>query len=265
METTLPSAPEPLRDLLPQTSSAQQSEPDSSSSITPLIGRPACPVCLGTGWLRVERDLTDPRFGKLEPCECQADRGLGRLRELSGLHEAELSVQLADVSPEMGPGTREMVEACRAFIQQPAGFLTIWGGVGAGKTSCLYAITNALLRRGAVYVSLHDLLEFVRGAFNARGDSGDDANARLKRFATVPVLCLDELDKVKPSEWVTEQVTALVDARFRSALSGESGTVMALNSDPRLQPAWIASRLQDGRNRVVHNVDKDARPFMREF
>ncbi len=123
---------------------------------------PACPVCNGTGWLRVERELSDPRFGKLEPCECRGDLQAERLRALSGLSGAELGVRLADLSAETGPGTREMLEACRSFIERPAGFLTIWGGVGVGKTSCLYAITNALVRGGAVYVSLHNLLDFVR-------------------------------------------------------------------------------------------------------
>ncbi len=219
-------------------------------------------MCNGLGWLRVDRELTHPRFGRLEPCECQGDRELDRLRELSGLNSAELSVRLAQISPEMTPSTREMIEACRQFIEQPRGFLTLWGGVGVGKSSCLYAITNALMRRGAVYVSLHDLLEYVRGGFDAK-DASDDSRGRMKRFVKVPVLCLDEIDKVKPSDWAMEQVTALVDARFRSGVAGETGTVLALNSDPALQPEWIASRLQDRRNRVVHNTDRDARKFMR--
>ena len=242
-------------------SSPPQNGRDSSGSTTP-PGAPAtvCPVCNGTGWLRVERELSDPRFGKLEACACQGERTLGRLRALSGLHGAELRVRLGDINPETGPGSAAMVEACRRFIERPAGFLTLWGTVGAGKTTCLYAITNALARSGAVYVSLHDLLDFVRAGFEAA--PGDEAAARLKRFATLPVLCLDEIDKVKASDWAAEQLTALVDARFRSGLTGETGTVLALNSDPAQQPAWIASRLLDGRSVVVHNADRDARPFI---
>ncbi len=50
-------------------------------------------MCKGTGWLRVDRELNDPCFGKLEPCDCQGDRELDRLRALSGLHGAELDVR----------------------------------------------------------------------------------------------------------------------------------------------------------------------------
>jgi DNA replication protein DnaC len=202
--------------------------------------------------------LSDPRFGKLDPCDCQRDRELSRLREVSGLRGAELAMTLAQIRAAPGSDTELMVAACREFIEQPGGFLTIWGKVGTGKTSCLYAITNALLLRGAVYVSLHDLLDFVREGFEAPVD-GDDARARLKRFASVPVLCLDEIDKVKPSDWAMEQLTALVDARYRSAINGDSGTVYALNNDPRTLPDWIASRLMDRHGRVVHNGGQDIR------
>ena len=243
-----------------ETRSAEQSGSGSSGSITG-FGKAECPICGGIGWLRVERELSDPRFGKLEACECQEDRALARLRGLSGLHGAELRVRLADIKCRPGSGTAQMVQACEEFMARPQGFLTIWGSVGTGKTSCLYAVTNGLMRGGAVYVSLHDLLEFVRDGFERKTD-GDDAHARLKRFMAVPVLCLDEIDKVKGSEWVTEQLTALVDARYRSAVIGESGTVLALNSDPAGLPGWIASRLRDGRCRVVHNADRDAREFM---
>ncbi len=243
-----------------ENSSAPKSASGSSGSITG-FRTPECPICRGSGWLRVERELSDPRFGKLEPCECQADRALARLRGLSGLNACELRVTLDQVRARPASDTERMLAECRAFMARPAGFLTLWGGVGTGKSTCLYAITNALMRSGAVYVSLHELLDFVRGGFDSTAGN-DDAHARLQRFERVRVLCLDEVDKVKPSDWATEQLTALVDARFRSGLAGETGTVLALNSDPALQAAWIASRLADGRCRVVHNADADARAFM---
>ena len=165
---------------------------------------------------------------------------------------------LADIWVEPGSDTERMVAACREFIEQPTGFLTIWGNVGTGKTSCLYAITNALIARGAVYVSLHDLLDFVREGFEAQ-TGGEDASSRLKRFLSVPVLCLDEIDKVKQSEWAMEQLTALVDARYRAAINGESGTVYVLNADPATLPVWISSRLLDRHGGVVHNAGRDAR------
>ncbi len=254
LEATLP-------DLIAQACPSATPSASASSASTTAFRTPECPICGGTGWLRVDRPLHDPRFGKLEACECQGDRELARLRGLSGLNASELRVTLEKMRARPGSGTQRMVAACRDFLAQPRGFLTLWGGVGTGKTTCLQAITNALMRRGAVYVSLHDLFEFVRLGFDAASPA-DGAHARLQRFASVPVLCLDEIDKVNASSWVTEQLTALVDARFRSGISGATGTVLALNSDPAAQPAWIASRLADGRCRLVHNDDRDARAFM---
>jgi hypothetical protein len=253
--------PQPLSEVFPPAlRSAPKSASASSASITGFRS-PECPVCGGSGWLRTDRDLCDPLFGKLSPCDCQGDRELARLRGLSGLNAHELLVTLSKLRADPGSGTERMVAACRTFIAQPSGFLTLWGGVGTGKTTCLQAITNALMRRGAVYVSLHELLAYVRGGYNS--DAPDDtAHARLQRFESLPVLCLDEIDKVQGSPWVNEQLTALVDARFRSGVAGATGTVLALNQCPDDQPPWIASRLRDGRCCVVHNDGPDAREFM---
>ncbi len=244
--------------------SARSLTPSTSGSSASTTGspKPECPICGGSGWLRTERNLNDPLFGKLSPCECQGDRDLERLRALSGLNGSELQITLSDLVAAPGSDTERMIAACRGFIDQPRGFLTLWGGVGTGKTTCLQAVTNALLRRGAVYVSLHELLAFVRAGFDSDAP-GDSAHARLQRFENVAVLCLDEIDKVQDTGWVSEQLTALVDARFRSALSGETGTLVALNKSPDEQPPWIASRLRDGRCRVVHNAGDDVRMFMR--
>jgi hypothetical protein len=57
--------------------------------------------------------------------------------------------------------------------------------------------------------------------------------------------------------------TDLVDKRHRRGLDGTNGTLIAMNTDPALQSDWIASRLMDGRNQVVHNTDADLRPMLK--
>ncbi len=159
-----------------------------------------------------------------------------------------------------------MLKACRSFVEDPVGILTLWGGVGNGKTMCLQAVVNELIERGvmSIYITAFDLFSHIRDAFNARREVvSESAYNRLGRFERVRVLALDEMDKVRPTDWMQEQLTHLIDKRHRHGLDGKNGTLIAMNTDPALQSDWIASRLMDGRNRVVHNTDADLRPMLK--
>ncbi len=80
----------------------------------------------------------------------------------------------------------------------------------------------------------------------------------------MPVLAIDEFDKLKVTEWYEEFETMLMSRRYRDAVDGLSGTVLAMNSDPAKLPEHIYSRLSDGRNLILHNTDPDLRSLMRD-
>lgn len=167
---------------------------------------------------------------------------------------------------ESGPGTVDMLLAARAFVEHPAGILTLWGGSGNAKSLVLQAVVNECIKRGraAVYVTMLDLIEYIREAYNAPDDDRrGSAWQRMERYATIPILCIDEVDKVKPSEWTIERETAIFDKRYRLGLARQAGTLLAMNSNPDRLPDWIYSRLSDGRNKIIRNTDPDMRSLMR--
>ncbi len=222
-----------------------------------------CPQCHDLGYVREDVPLGHPHFGKLLRCGCKAGEDARRLQALSGLIGAELVIRLKDLDTAGRPGTEQMLRACRAFIERPSGMVTLWGGVGNAKTMALQAVVNELQALGAVYVTAFDLLSYIRTAFSARQEvQDDDAYSRLLRFERVKILAIDELDKVRVTDWVTEQLTDLIDKRYRGGIDGSLGTLLAMNRDPADQPEWIASRLLDRRNRIVHNADSDLRPYL---
>ena len=187
------------------------------------------------------------------------------LQKLSGLTDAERAVRLDDIVADAASGTGRMLSAARDFVKQPIGFLTLYGSTGNAKTAVLHGVVNELVDQQieAVYVTAFDVLGYIRAAFDKEHDVIDDtAHDRLKRLERVRVLCLDELDKIKWSDWVEEQITDLIDARYRLGLDGEVGTVVAMNASPDKLPAWIYSRLRDGRNVMIENRDADVRPGM---
>jgi hypothetical protein len=104
----------------------------------------------------------------------------------------------------------------------------------------------------------------VREAFNEVGDGRyESAYKRMMKIATCSILSIDELDKVKITDWTQELQTAIFDRRYRDGLARKSGTILAMNSAPDRLPEWIYSRLSDGRNRIIHNPDQDMRRLMR--
>lgn len=225
-----------------------------------------CPICRGIGYYRVDVPVGHPQFGKLIPCGCKTQERIAHLQRLSGLTESERAIRLDDIAVQNRPGTAAMVEAVRQFIGNPSGILTLWGGPGNAKSMALCAAVNALVAQGipAVYITAFDLISHIREAFN-KGQTVVDESAynRLMRFERVRVLAIDEFDKIRMTEWATEQITDLIDRRYRLGIEGKAGTLIAMNSDPAAQPIWIASRLLDGRNAVVRNDDTDIRPLLR--
>jgi DNA replication protein DnaC len=232
----------------------------------PANKQPVCSICNDIGWLRLDVPFGHPRHGQLERCACKGVEDAQRLQRLCGLTAAERHLRLDGIDAVGRPGTAQMLSACIAFRESPAGIITLWGGVGNAKTMALQATVNELVdgKVEAVYMTAFDLISHIRDAFNAKREViSEGAYERLLRFERVRVLAIDELDKVRVTEWALEQITDLVDKRYRLGLDGKAGTMIAMNSNPAEQPEWIASRLLDGRNVVVHNADADIRSALK--
>jgi len=177
---------------------------------------------------------------------------------LCGLNPDERMIRLADIVIDSNrPGTTAMVNVARKFIDNPVGFLSIHGGFGNGKTTVIMATVNALIDRGieARYMTAAELLNHCRATFNTETKQND--YQVLQRFAAVPVLCIDEMDKLRGTEYAREIQQELLNIRYREA--GRIGTVLAWNGDLNaLDFPAIRSRLQEFI--VVHNEDSDLRP-----
>lgn len=216
-------------------------------------------------------EVGDPRFGKLIRCGCRAREDAERLNRLSGLTPTERAIRLEHVVTDDLQYTARMVGACKKFITSPRGIITIHGGPGNGKTMVLQAVINAMLDQNieAVYVTAFDLISHIRDAFSLDRKTksltinDDSAYSRLQRYERVRVLAVDELDKIKVTDWVLEQLTDLIDRRYRMAEDNAGGTLIAMNESPDFLPAWIASRLK--RYTVIHNGDEDMRPEFGQY
>lgn len=215
-----------------------------------------CDYCQGYRYYRFNVSMDDPRFGRLFPCPKCNQR---EIDAACGLQTHERSINLDDIQSS-GPkhkGAAAMQRAGRAFLENPTGFLSVYGPCGNAKTILLQGIVNACLERGieARYLTAHEMMDYLKEAFDPKVMETDIG--RIRRLANVQVLCIDEMDKAKATEYAADMQQHLINERYRNAHI--LGTVLAWNGDLNTLP-WpaVVSRIRE----FVHieNKDDDMRP-----
>jgi DNA replication protein DnaC len=193
---------------------------------------PSCPfgICDGSGWI-------DGPDSYAVSCECREQRiAKARSRGVSSVVPPKYRgvsfdrPPITELQPTIVNVVREYVDAVEANLAAGRG-LWLMGDVGTGKTSLAMLVSKAALEHGrsvAIY-SLPRLLSRIRRTYDAdTGEQGYDDF--IERLTNVDLLHVDDLGAEKSSEWVLEQLYAIVDARYEQ----ERSMVVTTNLD---QPA----------------------------
>ena len=181
----------------------------------------ACPFgkCDGGGWILGDDDLA-------HECDCRAPR-LAKAKA-SGINSV-IPRRYRGVSFDRPPVTeidRDAVNAVRDWIDsteknlEEGHGLWLMGSTGTGKTTLAMLVSSETLKRGhsvAIY-SLPKLLARIRSTFDAQ--VGEESYAEFfERLCDVDLLHIDDLGAEKRSDWVLEQLYAIVDERYQSQRS----------------------------------------------
>jgi DNA replication protein DnaC len=180
-----------------------------------------CPygACDGTGFIIDE----DTRVAT--PCRCRPARvERQRSRRLSAVIPRKyrgVSFDRSPVSDMHEPIVRPVRQFVRALDQNLDAGRGLWlyGSVGTGKTTLAMLVSKAALDAGrsvAIY-SLPRLLAEIRATFEVDGDGS--YVSFLDRLAAVDLLHVDDVGAEKTSEWVLEQLYAIVNARYEEERS----------------------------------------------
>ena len=157
-------------------------------------------------------------------------------------------------------GTEDAMEIALDFtVGNSPPIIVFVGPPGSGKTHLLEAIGRQFLDQGRTvrYELVAHLLQRLRSSYSM------DAESHVMEVCYgADVLLLDDLGLEKPSDWVVEQMTALIDERWRNNRllavgTNESHTTIEERLGPR-----IASRLFDrtsGKSQVTYLVTGDYR------
>ncbi|HEX2371302.1 MAG TPA: ATP-binding protein [Solirubrobacterales bacterium] len=181
----------------------------------------ACPfgACDGSGWILGPEDVA-------RPCECRERRvSRARSRGVASVIPAKYRGLGFERPPITGLDAtvvgvvREYVERLDENLREGRG-LWLMGDVGTGKTSLAMLVSKAALEHGcsvAIY-SLPRLLARIRRTYDA--EAGEQSYLEFfKRLTAVDLLHVDDLGAEKRSDWVLEQLYALVDERYESQRS----------------------------------------------
>jgi DNA replication protein DnaC len=182
--------------------------------------RTNCPlgICEGNGWILQEDNTTIV-------CDCRErqigkaiSRGMG-----TGIPKKFRGVSfdrkpIADLDPFVLRPVRAFVEDVERNVDAGRG-MWFMGDVGTGKTSLAMLVSQAAEKAGrsvAVY-PVTRLLAEIKDTYDS--DSAGTYMSLFRRLCSVDLLHLDDLGAEKRTEWVLEQLYAIVNERWQDERS----------------------------------------------
>ncbi len=181
----------------------------------------ACPlgVCDGSGWILGPEDVA-------RACDCREQRlRRGRNKGVASVIPPKFRgvsfdrPPVTEIEPMVVRVVRSWVEDLEANIEAGRG-LWLMGDTGTGKTTLAMLVSKMALQANhsvAIY-SLPKLLARIRRTYDSE-PGGDSYLAFFERLTSVELLHIDDLGAEKRSDWVLEQLYALVNERYEAQRS----------------------------------------------
>jgi DNA replication protein DnaC len=208
----------------------------------PFRGQGPCPlgVCDGSGWILNDED------DEARACECREARlRRGRNRGVASVIPRKfqgVSFDRPPVSTEIAPMVvqfvRSWVDDMETNLEAGRG-LWLMGDPGTGKTTLAMLVSKAALEdsRSVAIYSLPKLLARIRQTYDSE-PGGDSYLSFFERLTSVDLLHIDDLGAEKRSDWVLEQLYALVNERYEA----QKSMLVTTNLDPQQLEEQIGPR-----------------------
>ena len=185
-----------------------------------------CPLCDGTGWkalpVKLAAVASASKDRRVTRCDCQLRVRNQNLLAAARIPKRYEHCELASYTTDF-PGAHASLAfahlSAAKFAQEydplaGTGLLII-GKIGTGKTHLAVAILKDLvLSKGVscMFYDYRDLLKQIQNSYNAAVQTTElDV---LRPVFETDVLVLDELGAVKPTEWVWDTVSLILNTRY---------------------------------------------------
>src|SRR5574337_438862 len=180
---------------------------------------PVCPLCEGSGWKPVATGPGHPR--RVVRCDCMAGERAQRLLEAAGIPARYEHCDFSNFDPPRGQHFEPLSNArlqCGRFVEEypveKTGLLLV-GPVGVGKTHLAVGVIKALVASKGIPCLFYDYRELLKEIQNSYNPSVSTTELEVLRpVFDAEVLVLDELGATKPTEWVWDTVSHILNTRY---------------------------------------------------
>lgn len=172
-----------------------------------------CEQCGGTGW----KEVTSGSDRRMVRCECFGKVQAQRLVQSSAIPARYAACEFSSYQTESGAGigaAKITVETWAAQYPIDRTGLLLVGPSGVGKTHLAVAALRQLISKG-VHCRFCDYRELLKEIQNSYNPSVQATELEvLQPVFESEVLLLDDLGAVKPSEWVWDTVSLILNNRY---------------------------------------------------
>jgi len=184
-----------------------------STPAKPRKDSPACPVCGGTGW----KNVRSGRQRRVTRCDCALQIQEQHLRNASGIPARYLECEFQNYAADFNPGLAAAKITLEKWAEQyplDASGLLLVGPSGVGKTHLSVAAMKRLIQKGiaCLFCDYRELLKRIQNSYNPSVQATE--LEVLKPIFETEVVLLDDLGAVKPSEWVWDTVSLILNSRY---------------------------------------------------
>lgn len=179
-----------------------------------------CAACGGTGWKLVSSvDQFGRAVEKASKCDCQklleGDRLLKAARIPQRYQHCDLESFDHDGSfRSLASAYMAARRFCEEYPIEAAGLL-LMGPIGVGKTHLAVGIVKELMLQKHAQCLFYDYRELLKEIQNSYNASVQTTEMQVLRpIFEAEVLVLDELGAVKPTEWVWDTVSHILNTRY---------------------------------------------------
>ena len=176
-------------------------EPDDGSDV--------CPLCFGSG-MEVVSDMG------ARPCECRRQNAHSSLLEKVRLPKRYANCHFYNYKPANASQQRAFQYASKLAMEYPAveRGLLFMGSVGVGKTHLAVSILKGLTERSfaCLFYEFGSLLKEIQDSYNTNTHASE--LGVLAPVFNSDVLVLDEVGASKPTDWVRDTMSHIINTRY---------------------------------------------------
>ena len=179
-----------------------------------------CPICAGSGWKTISGDAARG----VTRCDCQLRARSESLIAAARIPKRYEHCELSEFTSDFPGADRSIALAhitASRFVQEfdpreGKGLLLV-GGIGTGKTHLAVGILKELIATrncACLFCDYRELLKEIQNSYNTTVQTTElDV---LRPVFEIEILVLDELGAVKPTEWVWDTVSLILNTRYNN-------------------------------------------------